>query len=391
MRLNEYQTKQLFARYGVPVPRGRVASNSREVGQITEELGGQVVIKAQVLVHGRGRLGGIRIARSTQEAEQQAMRILGMQLGSQPVHKVLVDELIPFSRQYFLSIDIDYPSAQPKLTVSTIVSLGDTNGNGAHQEDSMEMLIDPLFGISEFQVRDVAIHIDLPREHWAQFHKALTGLWMVYWECDAIKVEINPLVISDDDGLIVLDGEVELDDKALFRHLELAEMRDYQSEDFIEGEARKYGFSYVHLDGNIGTISNGAGLAMATVDTLLHLGGHPANYLDTGPCRSPEKAALALKLNLKDPDVSVLFINIFGGISNCFQVAQGILQVIEEKGFHTPIVMRVSGEGAAEAQLLLSNTVVEVFIDLTAAIQRVVSLSQSLLQEQVSYEHINLG
>ncbi|NSW52112.1 MAG: acetate--CoA ligase family protein [Anaerolineae bacterium] len=391
MRLNEYQTKQLFARYGITVPRGRVASSSREVGQITEELGGQVVIKAQVLVHGRGRLGGIRIARSTQEAEQQAMRILGMQLGSQPVHKVLVDELIPFTHQYFLSLDMDTASAQPRLTISTIVNLSESNGHGLRQSDTMEMLIDPLFGISEFQVRDVAIHIDLPRSHWAQFRQTLIGLWMVFWECDAIRVEINPLVISDNDGLIVLDGEVELDDMALFRHLELAEMRDYHSESYIEGEARKYGFSYVQLDGNIGTISNGAGLAMSTVDTILHLGGQPANYLDTGPCRSPEKAALAIQLTLKDPNVDLLFVNIFGGISNCFQVAQGIVQVVEQKGFHTPIVMRVNGEGAQEAQLLLSNTPVEVFTDLTDAIQRVIALSQSTPQENMRYEHIDLG
>jgi len=381
MRLNEYQTKQLFARYGVPIPRGRVASNSREVAQITEELGGQVVIKAQVLVHGRGRLGGIRIARSTQEAELQAMRILGSPLGNQPVNKVLVDELISFHQQYYLSIRTDYSNGLPRLTASTIVHIGENNGNGSHKENAMELWIDPLFGISEFQVRDVALHLDLPTQLWPQFHTALSGLWMVYWECDAQIAEINPLIVSDAAGLIALDGEVELDDKALFRHIDLAEMRDYQSESALEGEARKYGFDYTALKGNIGTVSNGAGLAISTVDTILHLGGTPANFLDSGPCHTPEKASMAIHLSLKDTNVQLLLVNIYGGISNCKAFAQGILQNLHEGNINIPVILRVSGEGAEEACQLLKNSQVETYNDFTSAVQRSIDL-MVMIQEQ---------
>ena len=386
MRLNEYQTKQLYMRYGIPVPHGRVASSSREVKQITEELGGQVVIKAQVLVHGRGKLGGIRVARSTQEAEKHSMQILGMLLDTSPVDKVLVDELISFDVQYYISIAIDQTAGQPRLTAYTLVNVN--NGNGVSQNNPVEFLIDPLFGLLEFQIRDIALHLDLPREYWTEFKQAVQGLWNVYWECDAIKVESNPLVISDDNGLIVLDGEVELDDKALFRHLELAEMRDLISEESIQKEARKYGFNFVPLNGDIGTVSNGAGLAMATVDTIQLFGGHPANYLDTGPCHTPGLAALALKMALNIPDISVLFINIFGGISSCLQVAQDLIQVIEELNPVTPIVLRLSGEGAEEAQLLLSTINVEVFNNFEKAIRHVITKANTIY-EAGNYERVH--
>ena len=386
MRLNEYQTKQLYMRYGIPVPRGRVASSSREVQQITEELGGQVVIKAQVLVHGRGKLGGIQVARSTQEAEKRSMQILGMLLHNSPVDKVLVDELISFDVQYYISIAIDQTAGQPRLTAYTLVNIN--NGNGVSQNDPFEFLIDPLFGLLEFQIRDIALHLDLPREHWTQFKQAVQGLWNIYWECDALKVESNPLVISNDNGLIVLDGEVELDDKALFRHLELAEMRDLISEDSIQKEARKYGFNFVPLNGNIGTVSNGAGLAMATVDTIHLFGGHPANYLDTGPCHTPGLATLAFKLALNVPDVSILFVNIFGGISNCLQVAQDLIQVIDEIEPVTPIVLRLSGEGAEEAQLLLSTINVEVFNNFEKAIRHVIKKA-NMISEAGNYERVH--
>ncbi|MEE4195759.1 MAG: ATP-grasp domain-containing protein, partial [Anaerolineae bacterium] len=249
MRLNEYQTKQLFERFGIPVPRGRVASSSREVGQVAEELGGQVVLKAQVLVHGRGRLGGILIARSSFEAEQKAMQILGMVLKGFPVHKVLVDELIPFSQQYFIAIETDRHRGIPRLTAYTIVNVNNGNGNRHGQENRFDQFIDPLFGLNEFQIRDIAIHLELPRKHWGQFQKALEGLWKVYWDYDGVAVEMNPLVISDADGLIMLDGAVDLDDKALFRHIELSEMRDFISETALQNEARKFGFNFVPLSG----------------------------------------------------------------------------------------------------------------------------------------------
>lgn len=377
MRLNEYQTKQLFERFGIPIPRGRVASNSREVGQIAEELGGQVVVKAQVLVHGRGQLGGILIARSSQEAEQKAMRILGMVLGGLPVHKVLVDELIPFSRQYYISIETDHHLGVPVLTAYTIVNVN--NGNHSQeQEGRFEQSIDPLFGLNEFQIRDIAIHLELPREFWAEFHRAVVGLWKVYWEYDATSVEMNPLVISDMNGLIMLDGAVELDDKALFRHIELAEMRDFISETPLQNEAQKFGFTFIPLAGDIGTISNGAGLAMATVDAILHHEGLPANYLDAGACRTPEKAALALRLALAAPNVKVILMNFFGGISDCAMVARGILQLEEEQDIQVPIILRVMGEGAEEAKILLEGSTVTVLTDFDNSVLEAITTADQL-------------
>lgn len=384
MRLNEYQTKQLFDRFGIPVPRGRVASNSREVGQIAEELGGQVVLKAQVLVHGRGRLGGILIARSAYEAEQKAMSILGMVLKGFPVHKVLVDELIPFSRQYFIAIETDHHRGIPRLIAYTIVNVNNGNGNGNHKEDLFEQYIDPLFGLNEFQIRDIAIHLELPREHWTQFQEALEGLWKVYWEYDGIAVEMNPLVISDTDGLIALDGSIELDDKALFRHIQVAEMRDFISETPLQNEARKFGFNFIPLSGNIGTISNGAGLAMATVDAIQYHNGAPANYLDAGACRTPEKVALALRLALADPNVKVILMNFFGGISDCATVAHGILQLTEQQTLPVPIILRVMGEGADEARLLLTQSDVKVFVNFDESIHEAIHTADRL--EQVSVE-----
>lgn len=374
MRLSEYQTKQIFARYGIPVPRGRVASSSREVSQIAEELGGQVVIKAQVLVHARGRLGGIRIARSVYEAEQVSMQILGMELGGLPVHKVLVDELIAFADQHYIAIETDYAEGNPKLTAYTIVRSGD-NGNGLQEPNRFEQHIDPLFGLLEYQVRDIAIHLDLPREHWSQFHSAVYGLWRVYWECDALTTEINPLVICDDNGLISLDGTIDLDDEALFRHLELAEMRDFTSDADLQNEARKYGFNLVPFDGSIGTISNGAGLAVATVDAIQYHGGTAANYLDTGACHTPEKVTLALKLTMSDPRVNTILVNFFGGISHCAAVTQGIKDLLQEQTVTVPIIVRLTGDGAQEAQQLLADLPVTVVSDFSDAIH--VAIHQS--------------
>jgi succinyl-CoA synthetase beta subunit len=376
MRLNEYQTKQIYFRFGIPVPRGRVASSSREVGQIAEELGGQVVLKAQVLVHGRGRYGGILIARSSFEAEQKAMQILGMDLNGFPVHKVLVDELIPFSRQYYLSIATDYQRGIPRLTTYTIVNIN--NGKSEKKEEEhFEQHIDPLFGLNEFQIRDVAIHLELPREYWPAFQRAVEGLWKVYWEYDAMAVEMSPLVISDGNGLIMLDGALEIDEKALFRHVELSEMRDIISETSLRNEARKFGFTFIPFNGNIGTISNGAGLAMATVDAIQYQHGEPATYLDAGACRTPEKAALALQLTLSHPQVKAVLMNFFGDISDCSLVAQGILQVLENREIHVPIILRVTGEGVEQAQQLLSDTPIQVFTDFDTAVLETIRVANN--------------
>ncbi|MBN2046716.1 MAG: acetate--CoA ligase family protein [Anaerolineaceae bacterium] len=369
MHLNEYQTKQLFARYGITVPKGRVASSSSEVRQITEELGGQVVIKAQVLVHGRGKLGGIRIARSTQDAELIAIQILGKSLQGIPVHKVLVDELVSFEQQYYVAIITDRKDGLPVLIASAVVGAGRSHYLSGEVEQTITTVIDPLFGLSDFQIRDAALHIDLETVYWKQFHDILKGLWQVYWESDANLAEINPLVVTKSQGLVTLDGEVDLDDEALFRHLELAEMRDLITNDPIMIEARKYGFTYLKLDGNIGTLCNGTGLALASIDRIHQAGGFPACILDIGVCYTPGKAEIALRLLLEDPTIDMILINIFAGLSDDEQIALGFRNALIANPRDIPIYARIKGVYTNIANTILEKMNVHCFDSFEDAVE----------------------
>lgn len=355
MKLHEYQSKQIFAKYGVAIPRGRVASTASEAKSIAEELGGRVVIKAQVLVGGRGKAGGIRLAKNPKEAEDLATLILGMEIKGLPVRRVLVDEAANINKEIYLGITNDRNKRKPVMMASSAGGVDIEEVARVSPEKIIKTHIDPLLGLRDYQCRDTANGIDLPRPHWKAFADIANGLWKAFTENDATLAEINPLVITSDNRLLALDAKIIIDDNALYRHTDLNDMRDLDVEAPAEIEARKYGLSYIKLDGEIGCMVNGAGLAMASMDIIKLYGGEPANFLDIGGGASAEKVAAALRIILSDHNVKAVLFNVFGGITRCDEVAKGILSAIAEVKTTVPMVARLVGTNAEEGMRLLSN------------------------------------
>jgi succinyl-CoA synthetase beta subunit len=355
MKLHEYQSKQIFARYGIPIPKGRVAATASEAKAIAEELGGRVVIKSQVLVGGRGKAGGVKLAKDPAEAEQLATQILGMEIKGLPVRKVLVDEAAAIDKEIYFSITNDRAARKPVMIASAAGGVEIEEVAAKTPEKIIKVHIDPLLGLRDYQARDIAASIDLPRENWKEFGKLANGLWRVYSETDATLAEINPLVITMDKHLMAVDGKMLIDDNALFRHADLAEMRDIDEEAPAETEARKYGLSYIKLDGNIGCMVNGAGLAMTSMDIVKLFGGEPANFLDIGGGAGADKVAAAMRIILSDANVKAVLLNIFGGITRCDEVAHGILAAMKEIQPKVPMVVRLVGTNAAEGRKILAD------------------------------------
>jgi succinyl-CoA synthetase beta subunit len=355
MKLHEYQSKQVFARYGIPIPKGRVAATASEARHIAEELGGRVVIKSQVLVGGRGKAGGIRLAKDPAEAEQMATQILSMEIKGLPVRKVLVDEAAAIEQEIYLGITNDRAAKKPVIMASAAGGVEIEEVARVNPEKIIKVHVDPLLGIKDYQTRDIAGGIDLPRDYWRPFGEILKGLWHAYEENDATLAEINPLVITKDKRMVALDGKMLIDDNALFRHGDLAEMRDLDVEAPSEIEARKYGLTYIKLDGSIGCMVNGAGLAMATMDIIKYFGGEPANFLDIGGGAGADKVAAALRIILADQNVKAILFNVFGGITRCDEVARGILVAMEEVKPKVPMVVRLVGTNYEEGRRLLAD------------------------------------
>jgi len=355
MKLHEYQSKQIFSRYNIPIPKGRVATTADEARSIANELGGRVVIKSQVLVGGRGKAGGIRLAKDPREAEDVAAQILAMEIKGLPVRKVLVDEAAIISKEIYLGITNDRAARKPVMMASSAGGVEIEEVARTTPEKIIKSHIDPLLGLKDYQARNIAIGIDLPKQHWKIFNQIANGLWRAYQDCDATLAEINPLVITEDNQLIALDGKMLIDDNALFRHPDLAELRDLDVEAPAEVEARKYGLTYIKLDGNIGCMVNGAGLAMTTMDIIKLFGGEPANFLDIGGGAGSDKVAAAIRIILTDPNVKAVLFNIFGGITRGDEVARGILAALNEVKPHIPMVIRLVGTNAEEGRKLLSD------------------------------------
>jgi succinyl-CoA synthetase beta subunit len=332
-----------------------VASSSGEARQIAEELGGRVVVKAQVLVQGRGKAGGIRLAKTTREAEDLAASILGMELKGFPVRKVLVDEIVNIQKELYLSVTTDRSLREPVMVTSFSGGMNMEEIARTTPEKIYRIPIDPLLGFRDFQARDLAASIDLPRELWKSFIQLTHDLWEVYSDFDATQVEINPLVITADQKLVALDGKISIDDNALFRHPELTDYLYTGIELPVEIEARKFGLSYVKLDGNIGCLVNGAGLAMSTMDIIRVSGGEPANFLDIGGGATAERVSAALRIIFLDPAVKAVLINIFGGITRCDEVANGIMTAVNEKPVTIPVVVRLAGTNADEGRNILNH------------------------------------
>ena len=382
MKLHEYQSKQIFSEHGIPIPKGRLAMTAAEVKQITEELGSPVVVKSQVLVGGRGKSGGIRLAKSPDEAEETATQILRMKIKGLPVRKVLVDEAVNIDKEIYLGITNDRVQKKPVMMASSEGGVDIEEVARTLPDKIIKVYIDPLLGLRDYQARDIATEIDLKRDYWRKFNQIAHGLWEAYQYCDATLAEINPLVITTSNELLAVDGKMVIDDNALFRHPDLVGVRDLDVEEYAEIEARKYGLSYIKLDGNIGCMVNGAGLAMTTMDIIKLYGGDPANFLDIGGGASAEKVAVAFRIILSDPDIKAILINIFGGITRGDEVARGILSALEEVKTEIPMVVRLVGTNAKEGLQILSDanmTTAETLVE--AAKQVVAAVKQQVHPE----------
>jgi succinyl-CoA synthetase beta subunit len=375
MKLHEYQSKQIFAKYDIPIPKGRVAATADEAKQIAKELGSRVVIKSQVLVGGRGKAGGIRLAKSPDEAAELAGQILAMEIKGLPVRKVLVDEAANIESEIYLGITNDRAERKPVMMASSAGGVEIEEVARQNPEKIIKVHIDPLLGLRDYQARDIAAGIDLPREHWRTFGLIARGLWQAYSDCDATLAEINPLVITGENKLLAVDGKMLIDDNALYRQQALSEMRDLDVEAPSEIEARRYGLSFIKLDGNIGCMVNGAGLAMTTMDIIKLFGGSPANFLDIGGGASSEKVAAALRIILTDPNVKAVMYNIFGGITRGDEVARGILAALAEVKTEVPMVIRLVGTNAEEGRRLLADANMITAETLADAAQKAVAVA----------------
>jgi succinyl-CoA synthetase beta subunit len=378
MKLHEYQSKQLFAQQGIPIPRGRIAMTASEAKAAAEELGGRVVVKSQVLVGGRGKAGGIRLAKTAEEAEDLATLILGIQIKGLPVRKVLVDEAVSIQAEIYLGITNDRQARCPVIMASSEGGVEIEEVARREPEKIVRISVDPLLGLREYQARYLAAAIELPRDHWRAFIAIALGLYEAFRRTDSSLAEINPLVLTADGKLIALDGKMVIDDNALFRHPEIADMRDVDEEAPAEREARKYGLSYVKLEGTIGCMVNGAGLAMATMDVIKLYGGQPANFLDIGGGAGAEKVSAAFELILADPNVRSVLINIFGGITRCDEVARGILMAMQVSKPKVPMVARLVGTNEEEGRRLLADAHLITATSLIDAAQKAVAAVQGV-------------
>jgi succinyl-CoA synthetase beta subunit len=355
VKLHEYQSKFRFADYGIPIPRGKVANTPSEAFEIAKEIDGPVVVKAQVLVGGRGKAGGIKVAQSPEEAEKLATDILNMTIKGLRVRKVLIDPAANIKTEIYLGITLDRSARRPVMMASAAGGVDIEEVAAKTPKKIMREWISPYLGLRDYQARNLAGGIELPRELVKSFSQIAKGLYTCYIESDASLAEINPLVITGEDELLAVDGKMVLDDNALFRHPDLAEMRDADEEAPAESQARQAGLSYVKLDGEIGCMVNGAGLAMATMDITKLFGGSPANFLDIGGGAQAEKVATALTIILADPNVKAVLFNIFGGITRCDEVARGILAALEEAKPDLPMVIRLVGTNEEEGRALLAE------------------------------------
>lgn len=375
MNLHEYQAKWLFAQHGVPIPQGKVATTGDQARAIARELGGRVVVKSQVLTGGRGKAGGVKLANNPDEAESIANKILGMDIKGYTVRKVLIDEAANIQDEIYLAILVDRTRGLPMMMASSAGGMDIEQVAAETPEKIFRIHIDPMIGLRSYQSTFVASGMDLPPQLWGDFHKITTGLFNVFRAVDASLAEINPLVVTGDDSLLAVDGKLSIDDNALFRHPEIAEMRDIDEETESEREARQYGLSYIQLDGNIGCMVNGAGLAMATMDVIKLYGGEPANFLDIGGGATTESVTAALRIILSDAKVKAVLFNIFGGIVRGDEVAKGIIKALKQVGSDVPMVVRLLGTNAEEGLQILADANMETAITLTEAAQKAVALA----------------
>ena len=356
MDLYEYQGKELFKRFGIPVSEGRLATTPEEARAAAAELGGQVVVKAQVLTGGRGKAGGVKLAGGPDDAEQKARDILGLDIRGHVVRKLWVERASDIAKEYYLSVTFDRGAKKPLFMLTTEGGV-EIEQVAEENPDALSRLhVDPLEGYQPYQARRLiyGAAIDDPNEQ-KQILAIVEKLYRCFIESDAMLCEVNPLIVTPDGEVKALDSKFTVDESALFRHPDVAEMRDVEAADPLETFAREKGVTYVKLDGDVGILGNGAGLSMSTVDVVVVAGGRPANFCDLGGGGDAQGVVEALEVITRDPQVKSIFFNIFGGITRCDEVARGILAALEKMQISLPIVVRLDGTNAEEGRRILAD------------------------------------
>jgi succinyl-CoA synthetase beta subunit len=356
MDLYEYQGKELFRRFGIPVSEGRLATTPEEARAAAEEIGGQVVVKAQVLTGGRGKAGGVKLADDPDDAEQKARDILGLDINGHVVRKLWIESASEIAKEYYLSVTFDRGQKQALFMLTTQGGVEIEQVAEETPEALARLHVDPLEGYQPWQARRLVYGagIDDPGEQ-KQLLGIVEKLYRCFVETDSMLAEINPLIVTPDGEVKALDSKFTVDDNALYKHPDVAEMRDVEAADPLETFAREKGVTYVKLDGDVGILGNGAGLAMSTVDVVAHVGGRPANFCDLGGGGDAEGVVDALEVITRDPQVRSIFFNIFGGITRCDEVARGILTALDRMDISQPIVVRLDGTNAEEGRRILAE------------------------------------
>jgi len=363
LKIHEYQAKEVFSRYDVRVPRGRVATSADQAEQIANELGGTVVVKAQIHAGGRGKGGGVKVVDGPAAARAAAREMIGRPLvthqtgpGGQVVRRVLVEEGLKIESELYAGMVVDRETARVTLILSSEGGMEIEEVARTHPEKILREPIDPLTGLMPHQVRRLAFGLGLSKPQVQAATTFLSGMYRAFVELDASLVEINPLVVTGDGELVALDAKMNFDDNALFRHPDVIELRDLDEEEPAEVEASKFDLSYIRLDGNIGCMVNGAGLAMATMDIIKLCGDEPANFLDVGGGTDAKRVKAAFKIILSDKNVKAILINIFGGIVRCDVIAEGVVEAVREVGIRVPLVVRLQGTLVERGREILAGS-----------------------------------
>ena len=364
MNIHEYQGKEILRKYGVAVPNGKVAFSPDEAVKIAKELGSNVtVVKAQIHAGGRGKAGGVKIAKNLDEVRSYAKELLGKilvthQTGPEgkEVKRLYIEEGSDIRKEYYLSFVLDRATSRVTLMGSEEGGMDIEEVAEKNPEKIFKEVVDPVTGLTPFQARRMAFNMNIPANLVNKATKLMLGLYDAFIDKDASIVEINPLVVTGNDEVVALDAKFNFDSNALYRHKDILELRDFDEEDAKEIEASKYDLSYIALDGNIGCMVNGAGLAMATMDTISYYGGSPANFLDVGGGATAEKVTEAFKIILSDPKVKGIFVNIFGGIMKCDVIAEGVITAAKEVGLEVPLVVRLEGTNVERGKQLLNES-----------------------------------
>ena len=364
MKIHEYQGKEILRQFGVTVPRGIPCMSVDEVEAAAQKLGGPVwVVKAQIHAGGRGKGGGVKVAKSIEQVKEYANQIMGMQLVThqtgaegQKVRRLLIEEGADIKKELYVSLVTDRVSQKVVLMASSEGGMDIEEVAHSNPEKIHNVIIDPIDGLTDAQADDVAAKIGVPAESIPAARQNLQGLYKAYWETDASLAEINPLILTGDGKVIALDAKFNFDSNALFRHPEIVAYRDLDEEDPAEVEASKFDLAYISLDGNIGCLVNGAGLAMATMDTIKLFGGEPANFLDVGGGATPEKVTEAFKIMLKNPQVEGILVNIFGGIMKCDTIATGVITACKAVNLQVPLVVRMKGTNEELGKKMLAES-----------------------------------